>query len=262
MSNRVRTSVSRGVASLPQPALSIGVVLLTLGLFSGCGGSDSPEAAAQPESQTSTATETSEAPPHEPVEELGGPLEKVGTITVSDHKGTTFKDRYWIGPLSNGEEAPPPATVLGSCDITSPGQAARSVFAHGKASISYTEGTLPEQVGLAPGVGGEELYGGVVAYELDGEWWCRQEELQSTSYEIQPGETITMPIWLVAEEVLNNARPKAPPEVFNSWYFNFMGPPTLQLRGTTTIDGPGAGTCYGEKYLYLYNRSGVCEGAR
>jgi hypothetical protein len=43
-------------------------------------------------------------------------------------------------------------------------------------------------------VQGEEVFGALVAYELNNEWQCAQEELATASWEFQPGETKTMPI--------------------------------------------------------------------
>lgn len=191
-------------------------------------------------------------------EEPGGPVADVGTISVSDGEGTAFRNHFKIGPLIYPDEGMPPDEVLEACNLQYQGILEKSVFARGEISVSYTEGSFPEYLGIdAEGiVQGTGAAADVVAYQRNGEWLCRQEELASTSYEIQPGETWTMPIWYIAEDILNNAQPRVSPEVKNGWQFKFIGP---AMAGTWKYSGAGAGECAGYDELYLYNRSGTCE---
>ncbi|MBS1885298.1 MAG: hypothetical protein JSS97_20290, partial [Actinobacteria bacterium] len=181
-------------------------------------------------------------------------LENVGTIAISNHKGTAFVDHYKIGRLIYPDEAMPPEEVLSACNLTYQSVLDKSVFAPGEISVSYTEGSFPELMGIdaestiqGNGPGME-----VVAYQKDGQWLCRQEELASTSYEIQPGETWNLPIWFIAEEALSNAQPRISTETRNEWHFRFVGP---NMYGNWKYSGPGAGECGGYDELYLYNRS-------
>ena len=200
--------------------------------------------------------ETVEEPVAEPpVEEPGGPLAYVGTIAISN-KGTAFVDRYKIGPLIYPDEGMPPEEVLEACNLSYPSVLDKSVFARGEISVSYTEGSFSELMGIDAentvqdhGPGME-----VVAYQKDGEWLCRQEELESTSYEIRPGETWDLPIWFIAEEALSNAEPRVSTETENGWNFRFIGP---NMYGDWRYSGPGAGECAGYEELYLYNRTGT-----
>lgn len=191
-------------------------------------------------------------------EEPGGPLGDVGTI-ANHEKGMTFRDHFKIGPLLYPDEGTPPEEVLEACNLQYQGVIEKSVFARGEMSVSYAEGSFPEFLGIdAEGiVQGTDTAIDVVAYQMNGEWLCRQEELASTRYEIQPGETWNMPIWYIAEDILNNAQPRVPLEVLNGWHFQFVGP---LMSGTRTYSGPGVGECYGYDELYLYNRSGSCDG--
>lgn len=191
-------------------------------------------------------------------EEPGGPLEDVGTIAISGG-GTAFRDHFKIGPLIYPDEGMPPEEVLEACNLDYQGTLEKSAFARGEISVSYVKGSFSELMGL----GAENTVAGdameIVAFQLNGKWLCRQEELASTTYEIQPGETWVMPIWFIAQEVLNNAQPRVSAEVRNSWHFQFVGPNIGY--GTWKYSGPGAGECAGYEELYLYNRSGGCGGS-
>lgn len=236
------------------------VIVFGMGAVSGCGSSGSSETSEA--KAVGTVEEEGIKPVEEPepeIEELGGPIEPVGTMIVTDERGTTFKETFSIGPLSNGEEAPPPASVLGACDFSVPSQTAQAAFARGEVSVSYTEGTIPEQVVINPQgmVEGEELFDAAAAVELGGEWLCIGEV--GTSYEFQPGETQTLPMWLVVGGILSNENPQVTSDVYNTWRFHPVGPPDLLLRRPSKVTGPGAIKCdQYETQLYLYNRSGTC----
>jgi hypothetical protein len=180
-------------------------------------------------------------------------------MVVTDERGTTFTDTFSLGPLGEGEEGAPPASVLSACNYVSAGLTARGAFARGEMSISYTEGTVPEYVAIPPSgiVEGEELFDALVAFELNGEWQCAQEELETTSWEFQPGETKTMPIWLLVGDIISNEHPQVPAEIYNSWYFAPIGVP---FRNPSRVTGPGAIKCgeY-ETRLFLFKRSGECR---
>jgi len=212
-------------------------------------------ACAEFESGVSTSDSTPKpTPATSSEEELGGPLTDVGTISVSNNS-TAFRDHFKIGPLVYPNEGTPPEEVLEACNLQYQGVVEKSAFARGEMSVSYAEGSFPEFFGIETEgiVQGTGAGANVVAYELNGEWLCRQEELESTSYEIQHGETWNMPIWFIAEDILNNAQPRVLTEVKNDWHFKYVGP---NMTGTWKYNGPGAGECAGYEELYLYNRSG------
>lgn len=252
------------------PAVSaLGVVaLLFVAAVAGCGGSESKQPTAAPREQSGNglaerhqrkSTGTTNAVPSSevsaPEKEPGGPLQDVGTFTVSDKEGTAYRNRYKIGPFFYPDEGSPPEEVLETCNLWNRAIVEKSVFARGEISVSYTEGSFPESFGIdAEGiVSGTDIGIEVTAYQIGGKWLCRQEE--QVLYEIQPHETWNIPIWFIDEAVLNNAQPQVPPEVSNGWHFGSVGPP---MTGTFIFRGPGAGDCYGYEAIYLYNRSGHC----
>lgn len=248
-------------------AVTIGFVLIGA-LLAGCGGSSSalpvtteattpvePSAETKSEEEGSTASTNSRAE-----EELSSHEPEVGTISVSNGRGTGFVDHYKIGPLIYSQQETPPKEVLEACNLDYQSQIAKAVFARGQVSVDYSVGSLPEQISLAPAVMASEpsvSLQSVVAFRINGEWECRQEEMGT--YEVQPHEVRTYPIWFIAEEVLTNEQPRISTETRNSWYFPFIGPPLLQEQGKTKMTGPGAGRCESTERLYLYNRSGKCE---
>ncbi|MGH9521220.1 MAG: hypothetical protein ACRD3E_01670 [Terriglobales bacterium] len=255
------------------------LVLLTL-LLAGCGGSSgsgSTASLAEPcakagltlaeygacihrelaEGRPATSREPEGTEP--PEEEIGGPLSYVGTIKNSDGEGTTLIDRYRIGPLSYGEEAPPPAAVLEACGVNSPSETAASVFARGQISVTYREGSLPETIGIGEEntVEGEGIEGVLqVASLVNGEWQCLQQEPGSGGMELQPGETVIFPIWFVGDLVLSNSRPRLPQDVLDSLHIRAVGSLNL-ISGELQISGPGAANCEGELRLLLYGRPPV-----
>lgn len=193
---------------------------------------------------------------------LGGPVSFVGTITGSDGKGTTLVDRYSLGPLINGSEGAPPEVVLNACRINEPGAIASSVFARGQVTTIYQEGSLPLAVPLNSW---EELAQGgdyflIAAFRLDGEWRCNSETELGAFMELEPGESLSVPVWVVGTRVLTNAQPELPASVTNAWYFKFIA--SVNGYSELSITGPGAAHCEEElgeeQRLMLWNRSGRC----
>lgn len=194
-------------------------------------------------------------------ESAGGQLEKVGTITITDHEGTTFRDSYEVGPWFPSEELIPPEDVLEACNTRTQAAIAKGVFVRGAITVVYTEGSYPEFIGLDPEgtISGDGLSTAAVAFERDGEWLCRQEEIPQ--WEIQAHETQTFPIWLLVEYAESNNNPTMIPEGLNTWHFNPVAPSDLLLRADQIVKGAGAADCYGYHELFLYKSPESCEGS-
>jgi len=215
------------------------------------------------ESREAVDEETSGSTPSETAAQaVGGPVSFVGTITGSDGQGTTLVDRYSLGPLIYGSEGAPPEVVLNACRINEPGAIASSVFARGQVTTIYQEGSLPLAIPLNSW---EELAQGgdyflIAAFRLDGEWRCNSETELGASMELEPGESLSVPIWVVGVRVLTNAQPELPASVTNAWYFKFIA--SVNGYSRLSITGPGAAQCEEElgeeQRLMLWNRSGSC----
>jgi hypothetical protein len=268
-------------------AAPLGVLVLVAGAFlTACGGgtphttADSPQGSSpcdtraaseypacrerreEREGQEAVDEETTGSAPSETPGQLGGPVSFVGTITGSDGKGTTLVDRYSLGPLIYGSEGAPPEVVLNTCRINEPSAIASSVFARGHVTTIYQEGSLPLAIPLNSW---EELAQGgdyflIAAFRLDGEWRCNSETELGAFMELEPGDSLSVPIWVVGVRVLTNAQPELPASVTNAWYFKF----TASVNGYSrlSITGPGAAQCEEElgeeQRLMLWNRSGSC----
>src|SRR5262245_55501981 len=112
MSGQARTKRERKAGSMVR-SWAMGVIAGLVGLaLTSCGGS----------SQSSSVTESTVPPPgvspspeeaNPPADE---PLAYVGAITGTDGEGTTFGDRYRIGPLLDSSEETPPEAVLNACN--------------------------------------------------------------------------------------------------------------------------------------------------
>jgi hypothetical protein len=250
-SDRRRISMRLGVLS---------VAIVALALLVGCGSaahSGTPEET-QPSEQREAVT-TAPANVEEAEPEPGGPVAYVGTITGTDGEGAVFRDSYRIGPFFYNQKATPPESVLSACNATTPSIIASSVFARGELSVSYVRGILPLQVGIPPeGIVAGEQFGGVTAYQFNGEWVCRQASIP-LAIEFQPGETQTFPIWVLAEFARSNAQPRVGPSTFDNWYFNYIGSPLNGSRTPLRVTGPGTAQCYNWQQLQVYGRSGNCK---
>lgn len=271
--NRFSMGGARRSASIRR-WLILGLSAATAMLAVGCGSSSQAPPPSEPP-QSAEAEVTATPPSTEEGEtesEPGGPLADVGTITGSDGKGTTFSNRYRVGPLLYSSEGTPPDEVLEACNLNYPTLVAGSVFARGQIIMTYQEGTLPTEAGLGSAetivqeINRGEEYGegelnSAVAFRAGNEWLCRTQ----LSFEFQPGESQTLPIWIIVPQVLSNAQPRLPASAYNKWYFSLLGPhfATGATGPKLTTHGPGATSCesaYGteEQLLFLYNRSGSC----
>lgn len=251
---------------------SVGVamiaVILAAAALGGCGSSDaepvSTESAEVSEAQErEMERERYEAQVEEVREAEKRRAEDVGTITGAG-EGTTVRNTYRLGPLLYPDEATPPEEAMSACLLGGSAAIASTVFAEGELEIEYVEGTLPIPIYLSNElVQAEGLQATLAAQEIDGEWMCAVEEVLGTYLEMEPGEVVTIPFWVVAPGVLSNANPTLSEEVLNTWYFDFVGP----VGNTTelTIEGQGAVHCEGEyeveERLMLFNREGTssCE---
>jgi hypothetical protein len=210
--------------------------------------------AAQPESlsaEEETSEEVVTGDRAEPTQGDGGPLKKVGTITASDGEGTTFRERFKLGPLLYRQEGTPPEAVLEACGANYASTIGQTVFSRGVVTISYSEGSLTELVPIVPNetVSGEG-YLGITAYKVEGIWQCQD----TFSLSFEPEESKTFPIWVLSQ-VLSNAEPEVSEAALNSWRFTPLESTPYPLVSTS---GPGAARCPSdtgeEDTLRLYAR--------
>jgi hypothetical protein len=201
---------------------------------------------ASPSSVTSTS----------PTEEPGGPLSVVGTIRQSDGEGTAIRSSYELGPLIYSKTATPPAAVLEACGADYQTTIAQMAFARGKVTVNYTEGSLAQNIGFLPegsvrSTSRQAPWQGTVAYDIEGQWRCNGTGEESGDVTFQPGESKTVPFWILAQ-VLSNAAPQVTPEAMDAWRFMPSGISTESVHAVVTTSGRGAGRCEAEDVLMLY----------
>ncbi len=200
----------------------------------------------------SKATSSTAAAPAEP----GGPLSYVGTISQSNSEGTGVSSKYSLGHLIY---VPPPTPVLEACKAASAETTVQTAYARGQVVVSYTHGSLAQDMELVPGevvatTSKDAPWHGIVAFDDEGQWKCDSTgEESDINVTFQPGETKTFPFWVLAQ-VLSNASPHVNPAVAEAWKFNASGITIGTSRPTVTSSGPHAGSCENEDVLMLYAR--------
>ncbi|MBS1862357.1 MAG: hypothetical protein JSS68_11680 [Actinobacteria bacterium] len=192
------------------------------------------------EAASSEATSTAEDPEareEAAVEAAAGPLSYVGTITYSDNEGTSFGERFKVSRLHKSSDLTPPEAALAACDDNYPAGIASSVFARGEATISYEEGSLPYEFDVfASGLGS------LITFKVGGAWECSGTGGVVT---FQPGETLSFPFWIVASQMISNAKPGIDWREVDSWAVSGAngGVGVGSGLGVKQMRGPGAVSC-------------------
>lgn len=227
-------------------------------MLTGCGNSQTtatPVAQSRPTMPTDTTAPTSSAA--KPAPEVGGPLRSVGTIRQSNSEGTGIGSKYRLGPLVYGPNEIPPPLVLEACSANYQTTIAQTGFARGQVAVSYTAGSLAQDVELVPGemvVSATKAipWLGTTAFDVEGQWKCdKTGEEAGINVTFQPGETKTFRFWILASG-LSNAHPRFTSADTGIWKFNASGVTAGNTRPTATTSGPNAGSCEGEDVLMAY----------
>lgn len=245
-------------------SLLLGLLVVSAAFIAGCGGGDSePDCSDIPasreweecmgmvEPEKSSTDDEPDSTSNESNSTSSSDLSKVGTITGTGG-GTEIRNTFRLGPLLYSDDAPP-SDVLSACLVGSSSEIASSVFAQGEVDVEYSEGSLPLSIPLNTELVQEGgLLAAFTAYELDGEWLCGAESAYGRTFELEPGELVTLPFWVVATGRLTNAQPELPDDVLNAWYFDLLGELAEQ-----EVSGPGKVYCEDESEdrLMLYNRA-------
>ena len=182
-------------------------------------------------------------------------LPEVGTYTLAA-KNTKFVSQVRLGSLQYGQAGAPPSEVLSACptDEETSDSVGDEAFAQGEMVMSYAEGSVPLQMvidgkGAMAGAGGPSD----TVVHTSQDWTCGGEGLQ---YTFQPGQTMTVPFWILNRNALTNSRPRLSQSELNGVTFNLVPTGTWESEDhtTVTLSGPQAATCneYGpEKYKVL-----------
>jgi hypothetical protein len=170
-------------------------------------------------------------------------LPEVGTYTLAA-KNTKFVSQVRLGSLQYGQAEAPPSEVLSACptDEETSDSIGNEAFAQGELVMSYAEGSVPLQMvidgkGALAGAGTSDT---VVHSSQD--WTCGGEGLQ---YTFQPGQTMTVPFWILNRNALTNSRPRLSQSELNGVTFNLVPTGTWESEDHTvvTLSGPQAAAC-------------------
>ncbi len=230
-------SVAAGLGVLA----SIGIAVAAL---TGCG-SSGPSSSTASSGQPAANEPTASTPSSETTPATAATLPEVGRYTVIA-KNTKFVSEVRLGSLQFGQAGAPPSEVLSACSGASQ-SAGNAAFAQGELIAMYAEGSVPFQVSLngkgsMAGVGSSNL-----ALHTSAGWTCSGEEIAQFTF--QPGQTVTIPFWVINGEALTNARPRLSQDELNRVALNLkpFGAWEHEQPTTITVGGPQAVTCGGEQ---------------
>jgi hypothetical protein len=247
----------RGISVIAELGVlaSVGIMVAAL---TGCGSfSPSSSVGSSPAAQAASGQDepTTSTPSSATTPTPAATLPEIGTYTLVA-KNTKFVSKVVLGSLQYGQTGAPPSEVLSACptDEETSDSVGNEAFAQGELEMSYAEGSVPLQMvidgkGAMTGAGGPS---DTVLHTSQG-WTCGGEGLQ---YTFQPGQTVTVPFWILNRNALTNSRPRLSQTELNGVTFNLVPTGTWESEDhtTLTLSGPQAATCneYGpEKYKVL-----------
>jgi hypothetical protein len=247
-----------------RPKLRVLVVGSFLSLVTGCGATvaspGTTVATSAPTSSTTPPTTVTTTPPTTVTTTTrpeAPPFQYIGTVTESDGAGTVFTIRYSLGQLELGDsqsfDLDQFAGALNACSQNFEGASARSAYISGLVTFSY-HGQLPASIGIDPTSDVLEYPDGgtpddlVEDVDLNGNWVCVNTvgDEGGSSVTLSNGQSVTMPMVVLASQVLTNARPTLLPSEVPYWAFGgnvaVDGSDTLT---NTVFSGPNAAVCSG-----------------
>jgi hypothetical protein len=222
---------------------SVGIMVAAL---TGCGSSGPSSSVASPAAAQVTSGQsepTTSTPSTATTPAASATLSEVGTYTLVA-KNTKFVSKVILGSLQYGQAGAPPSEVLSACptDEEASDSVGNEAFAQGELVMSYAEGSVPLQMvidgkGAMTGAGTSDT---VVHTSQD--WTCGGEGLQ---YSFQPGQTMTIPFWVLNRNALTNSRPRLSQTELNGVTFNLVPTGTWESEDHTvaTLGGPQAAAC-------------------
>jgi hypothetical protein len=232
-----------------------------------CGGAAAPSKPPDPFHPLTTSTTSSTdntSPSTNPQGVSSGNYTNIGTETVSLDPGSGGGQAvlsYSIGsPVVAANPPKAAAQVFSACDMQTATLTGQSVFVPGSLTITFQGGPYASQVHVNGGdigslaneslVGGANLADGVLAeaVAVNGQWSCGDSTgglvNGSSGFEatISPGQSVTYPIWVIAENALNNGTPTFSQTANPDWAFT-GNTVTGGLPDAISASGPHAFVC-------------------
>jgi hypothetical protein len=196
-------------------------------------------------------TPTTVAGPKRPGPSSATSTKPVGTFTFTG-PGTTYSETYTASSILYGkDDREPPAAALSSCSDTS-SNAPSEAYIYGTVSISYTQGS--QQLSLEPTLGNAvntidsqvwasplNLYAVTLPTGDSESWTCPAISEQNggggSSYNVSPGQTITLDYWVILQQAITNATPTITPQ--QATVLSLQIPVTATDESLTTYSATG-----------------------
>ena len=227
------------------PKLFFLVLLTILFLLGGCSSASNPSSIGSqppmpPKSKTSTTpsttTTTSTTTPGPAYQTIGG----FNATLAQGLGGGSVTITYELGqPIINNQAPSAAADLVSACSIS---DTMGTVWIPGQVSVEFHGGPYSQQITFGPGTDIQHANGLVGANLSDGElleavqaggqWYCGGPEDTSSNsgfeLNMNPSETETLPMWVVAVSAVNNTTPNFSESANPDWSF-----------GSLVQDGPG-----------------------
>jgi hypothetical protein len=232
-------------------AIAVSAIAL---IVAGCGGGHdvvvTVTASPRPVPTTAVPASATIAPAKVAAKDAGGPLSEVGTVTESDHEGTTVKSDLKLGRILYGA-ANAPIDAMNACNSNFTTTLATSAYLRGQVTFSYTQGAVPTVISYDPGEVmrgiGDTPTGGLMALNIDGQWTCIFSDASDPSLLLQPGQSTSHDAWFIIEDARSNSQPALSQSELNEFAFQIklavqqMSNPAYAY---TTVSGPDTAVCH------------------
>ena len=232
----------------------LGVMALATLLLAGCGSSSSKpinreesekagERAAKEADARFRRTQTTK-PAAIPGKTTEGARPASNDLRTVDGRATRLIAEYQFGPISYGSSAAPPQEVLNSC-ANGGASIDSDAFAKGTVTFRYVKGTLPLNF-YVPSTNAASVPRhtvgsiGVATMESQGQWNCTVENGKQR-FTLNPGQTISVPTWIIFEGLRTNAEPELSQSDLNGTFLDLL--PEIPEGEKETISGPHAFVC-------------------
>ena len=176
-------------------------------------------------------------------------LHYAATATFALPGNAELVEKISIGSVKTGN--PPPANgavAINSCPTVSEGgnQYFGDAYVPGQVTMTY-QGAVPDTFalsGLNPQLQDLSTTSLSIAQEVQGSWSCTNGG-SDQSLELQPGGSLTIPLWFVGTAVISNTAPTFVESDHYGWGFviNYPGEEASRQAAVLSLAGPNVVSC-------------------
>lgn len=245
--------------TIPGAALAALAAVALVGCGSNSESSTSSVTAAPAPAASATSSTSTSATSTAAAVSSGPNLKDIGTITTSA-AGTKFSASYSLGPIMYGKNGQlPPPDALSACNANYSTEEATDGYIEGTVTLSYTEGSVPTIIGAEDSALGsvdidKANFLNAYALQENGNWVCpaQGQDPGADAITLQPGATVTYPMWIFINDASSNASPTIPASQASvitidlGFTSDQVGPDAKE-----TVSGPQAADCSNANGSYL-----------